>query len=36
VAFGPSGEGHVRMSYATGFDDLKEALRRIKHFLSQL
>ena len=36
VAFGPSGEGHVRMSYATGFEDLKEALRRIKHFLSQV
>ncbi len=35
VAFGPSGEGHVRMSYATSFEDLKEALRRIKHFVQR-
>jgi aspartate/methionine/tyrosine aminotransferase len=25
-AFGPSGEGHVRMTLATGYDQLEEAL----------
>ncbi len=33
VAFGPSGEGHVRMSYATSLEHLKEALRRIERFV---
>jgi aminotransferase len=32
-AFGESSDGFVRISYATGMDDLKEALRRIKKFL---
>ncbi|MDR1000239.1 MAG: aminotransferase class I/II-fold pyridoxal phosphate-dependent enzyme [Clostridiales bacterium] len=32
-AFGESGNGFVRISYATGMDDLQEALRRIKVFL---
>jgi aminotransferase len=36
VAFGPSGEGHVRLSYATGLDQIKEALQRIKKFISSL
>jgi len=34
-AFGPSGEGYVRMSYASSFDSLKEALIRLKHFLNR-
>lgn len=32
-AFGPSGEGHVRMCYATSYEKLEEALRRIEHFV---
>ena len=32
-AFGPSGEGHVRMCYATSYEQLEEALRRIGRFL---
>jgi aminotransferase len=32
-AFGPSGEGHVRMCYATGEDDIREALVRIGRFV---
>jgi aminotransferase len=34
-AFGPSGEGHVRMCYATSYEKLEEALRRIERFLDQ-
>lgn len=33
TAFGPSGEGFVRLSYATGLDQIKEALKRIKRFI---
>jgi len=36
VAFGKSGEGYVRMAYATSFDELREALKRIEHFLGTL
>jgi len=32
-AFGENGEGFVRMSYASGIDNLKEALLRIERFL---
>ena len=32
-AFGKSGAGHVRCSYATGIDKISEALNRIEHFL---
>ena len=32
-AFGPSGEGHVRMCYATGEDEIREALVRIGRFV---
>jgi aminotransferase len=32
-AFGPSGEGHVRMCYATSYDQLEEALARIARFV---
>lgn len=35
IAFGPSGEGHVRMSYATSLDHLKEAIRRMEHFIAR-
>jgi aminotransferase len=34
-AFGPSGEGYVRCSYATGLEDIKEALVRIQRFASK-
>jgi aminotransferase len=33
TAFGPSGEGHVRISYASSLSNIKEALVRIKRFL---
>ena len=33
-AFGPSGEGHVRATLATAYEDLEEALVRIKRFCS--
>ena len=36
TAFGSSGEGYVRISYATGFDKLKEALARMERFLDKL
>jgi aminotransferase len=35
-AFGPSGEGFVRASLATSFEDLSEALVRIERFVSAL
>jgi aminotransferase len=35
-AFGPSGEGHVRMCYATSYEQLEVALRRIERFLAGL
>jgi len=31
--FGEGGEGHLRVSYATGLDDLRTALNRIERFL---
>ncbi|QSG15872.1 pyridoxal phosphate-dependent aminotransferase [Halapricum desulfuricans] len=34
TAFGEGGEGHLRVSYATGMSDLKEALDRIETFIS--
>ncbi|MFB6142637.1 MAG: pyridoxal phosphate-dependent aminotransferase [Halorientalis sp.] len=33
TAFGEGGEGHLRVSYATGLGDLKEAMARIESFL---
>ncbi|MBI1884546.1 MAG: aminotransferase class I/II-fold pyridoxal phosphate-dependent enzyme [Chlamydiae bacterium] len=33
TAFGPSGEGFVRLSYATGMDKIKEALLRMRRFI---
>ena len=35
TAFGPSGEGHIRISYASSLDNLKEALVRLKRFLEK-
>ena len=32
--FGDGGEGHLRVSYATGLDELREATDRIERFLS--
>jgi aminotransferase len=34
-AFGPSGEGHVRACYATSYEDLEEALRRVRRFVER-
>jgi aminotransferase len=36
TAFGPSGEGHVRACYATSYEQLEEALRRIGRFVARL
>ena len=33
-AFGVGGEGHLRVSYATGLDDLREAMDRLERFIS--
>ena len=35
-AFGPSGEGFVRMSYATSLDKIRAAAARIANMLSRL
>ncbi|NGP44293.1 aminotransferase [Bacillaceae bacterium SIJ1] len=32
--FGPSGEGHIRCSYASSMDHLQEAIRRMERFVS--
>ncbi|HEX2187146.1 MAG TPA: aminotransferase class I/II-fold pyridoxal phosphate-dependent enzyme, partial [Chloroflexota bacterium] len=34
-AFGPSGEGHVRMCYATAYEKLEQALERIARFVDR-
>ncbi|MGA9468638.1 MAG: aminotransferase class I/II-fold pyridoxal phosphate-dependent enzyme, partial [Exiguobacterium marinum] len=34
-AFGESGEGFVRASYATSLEQLQEAIRRIERFMKQ-
>ena len=36
TAFGESGDGFVRISYAYSLDSLKEGLRRIKNFINKL
>ena len=33
TAFGPTCEGHIRISYASSYENLKEALRRIEEFV---
>lgn len=35
-AFGPAGEGHVRMAYAVGFDTIHKAIEGIGRFLKTL
>jgi aminotransferase len=35
TAFGPSGEGYIRCSYAYSTEQLQEALRRITHFVER-
>jgi aminotransferase len=35
-AFGPSGAGHVRMCYATSYEQIEEALRRIGRFVDRV
>lgn len=35
-AFGPSGEGYVRISYVTSVEDLKEGLKRLRAFAEKL
>ena len=35
-SFGESGEGHVRISYAKGMDDLREAMDRLERFIQKL
>lgn len=34
--FGESGEGHIRCSYASSIEQLKEAIKRMKHFVEKL
>ncbi|MCX7869020.1 MAG: aminotransferase class I/II-fold pyridoxal phosphate-dependent enzyme, partial [Terrimicrobiaceae bacterium] len=36
TAFGPSGEGHVRCSFATSLPQIKEAMTRLGHYLEGL
>ena len=36
TAFGKSGAGHVRASYATSLENIEEALNRVERFLSRL
>lgn len=36
TAFGESGEGHIRCSYATSIEDIKTALARIEDFLGKV
>lgn len=36
TAFGASGEGYIRCSYATGLNQLMEALERMSAFVKQL
>ncbi len=36
TAFGESGEGHLRISYAYSLDNLKLAMERLKHFVDNL
>jgi aminotransferase len=34
-AFGPSGAGHVRMCYATAYEDIEEAMDRMQRFVER-
>ena len=35
VAFGPSGAGHVRVCYATAYEQIVEAMDRIERFVGR-
>lgn len=35
VAFGPTGEGYVRLSYAASMDTIKEAMKRLKEYMEE-
>jgi aminotransferase len=35
TAFGPAGEGYLRMAYPASFDNIKEALYRIRRFINR-
>jgi aminotransferase len=35
-AFGASGEGHVRCSYATSFDNIRKAMTKMREFIAEL
>jgi aminotransferase len=35
TAFGPGGEGYVRCSYATAYEKIEEALRRLERFIQR-
>ncbi|NCO15269.1 aminotransferase [Candidatus Wolfebacteria bacterium CG18_big_fil_WC_8_21_14_2_50_39_7] len=35
LAFGPSGEGHIRMSFGRSEKDINEAMRRIKEYFNE-
>jgi len=35
TAFGDCGEGFIRCAYATGMDNLKEAMNRLKRFIAR-
>ena len=35
-AFGPSGEGFIRCSYATGLEKIKEAMERMAEFVAEV
>jgi aspartate/methionine/tyrosine aminotransferase len=34
-AFGPGGDGFVRMCYATSYEQIEEALHRMEKFMSR-
>lgn len=34
--FGPGGEGYIRISFASSYENLTEAVKRIRHFISEL
>lgn len=36
TSFGEYGEGHIRISYATSLENLKEAVKRIRRFTQRL
>ena len=36
TAFGQSGEGYLRISYAYSLENLKKAIKRLEHFINKL